>query len=232
MAGVALLFMPDDLKKLERHRKTRLAIAGLIFIFGLLAVVSDSQQKAAETERAAKERKELTEQIHVLVASATVQATKGDITELGASLMSTLTVGFDRTISASTRGHPVSSNKSSEPIATPATVPTVEHTTMVQRPTVSDDPALPYGLQVIIQSNVIIDPVALGFECDGDVGKVNAFIAGQGAYLNMQIGPADQNHKIAVVRFSFPALKPETPLVVTILSKSKIKVVRGLKLAP
>ena len=35
MAGVALIFMPDDLKKLEEYRRTRLVIATLIFLIGL-----------------------------------------------------------------------------------------------------------------------------------------------------------------------------------------------------
>jgi hypothetical protein len=228
MAGVALLFMTEELKKLEGHRKIRLAFATLVFAVGLGAVISDSAQKASDKAEAQSERDALMKQISTLIASAQVQATGDDITKLGTIVMS----GLDKVISSLHGEKQVKETSKQVPSEKFKSVPTVESTTLVQRPTTSDDPQLPYGLQVIVQSNTTIDPVAMGFECDGEVGKVNFFIAGQGAYLNVQAGPADQNKNIAIVRFSFPPLKPETPMVVTVLSKSQIRVIRGFKLNP
>jgi hypothetical protein len=51
MVGVALVFIADDLKRLERHRTARLVIAAGIFLVGLLAVVSNSKQKADDKNK-------------------------------------------------------------------------------------------------------------------------------------------------------------------------------------
>ena len=225
MAGVALLFMSEELKRLERHRKMRVAFAALVFAVGLGAVVSDSAQKAEDKATAQAERKELMKQISTLIASAQVQSTGDDIKRLGSEMQN----GFDRVISVlhgEKKGSPTAAREK------PTPVPTVENAKLVQRTAPSDDPQLPYGLQVIIQSNVTLDPVAFALECDGEVGKVNFFIAGQGAYMNVQTGVTGPAKNIALVRFSFPPLRPETPLVVTLLSKSQIRVIKAYKLNP
>ena len=112
------------------------------------------------------------------------------------------------------------------------TVPTIENTRLVQKSVPSNDPQFPFGLQVIIQSNIVIQPVALALECDGEIGKVSFFIGGQGVYMNVQTGIAGANKNVAVVRFSFPSLTPESPMVVTLLSKTQVKVVKASKLNP
>jgi hypothetical protein len=100
----------------------------------------------------------------------------------------------------------------------------VQNLTFTQRKAPSNDPALPYGLQIIIQSNITIQPVGFAFVCTGEVGKLNFFIAGQGAYMNVQTGIAGEKNTVGFVKFSFPPLTPETPLVVTLLSKGDIRV--------
>jgi hypothetical protein len=55
-AGFALMFMPDDLKKLERHRTARLIIAAVLMLLGLGAVLSESVQKSEEATAANAER--------------------------------------------------------------------------------------------------------------------------------------------------------------------------------
>ena len=181
MGGVALLFMSEELKRLERHRKLRVALATLIFAVGLGAVVSDSIQKADDKATAQAERGELMKQISTLIASAQIQATGDHIKQLGTQMKD----GFDRVV-ATLKGE--GKAVAPAPLEKPTSVPTVENTTLVQRSAPSSDPQLPYGLQVILQSNVVLDPVAIALECNGEVGKVNFFIAGQGAYLNVQTG--------------------------------------------
>jgi hypothetical protein len=82
---------------------------------------------------------------------------------------------------------------------------------------------------VIIQSNIVLQPVGFGLQCDGDIGDFSFFIAGEGAYLNVR-----QGHRGNTLEFSFnfPALSPENSLVVTILSKTQIRVVRAYKIPP
>jgi hypothetical protein len=50
--------------------------------------------------------------------------------------------------------------------------------------------------------------------------------------MNVQTGRAGPANNIAVVRFSFPPLRPETPLVITLLSKAQIRVTKAYKLNP
>jgi hypothetical protein len=72
MAGVALLFMPDDLKKLEDYRRTRLVIAALIFLVGLGAVISNSAQKTADRKESDSKSQKLTDQVTSLIGQQTV----------------------------------------------------------------------------------------------------------------------------------------------------------------
>jgi len=67
MAGVALIFMPDDLKKLEGYRKIRLAIAAVIFLIGLGAVISNSAQKATDKKVSDDKSQMLTDQVTSLI---------------------------------------------------------------------------------------------------------------------------------------------------------------------
>ena len=71
MAGVALLFMPDDLKKLDQHRTIRLIIAAVIFVFGLGAVISNSAQKSADKADSDTKSQKLTDQVTNLINQQT-----------------------------------------------------------------------------------------------------------------------------------------------------------------
>jgi hypothetical protein len=72
MAGVALLFMPDDLKRLEEYRKTRLVIAALIFLVGLGAVISNSAQKTTDKKESDNKSQKLTDQVTSLIGQQNV----------------------------------------------------------------------------------------------------------------------------------------------------------------
>jgi hypothetical protein len=100
-------------------------------------------------------------QISTLITSAQVQATKDDVARIGVQVKN----GSDQIVAA-IKGKPLPPAVN-PPKQSDQQVPTVEHTTLVQRPTVSDTPEFPYALQVIVQSNITLDPVALGFKCDG-----------------------------------------------------------------
>jgi hypothetical protein len=232
--GIALFFVPEKLKKLEDHPRLRYVVAlGLIIIalfVGVGGVISSlvqktEQKKVAEKEKneARIEREELRKQVSTLINSAQVQATSDDIKKLRSEIQN----GFNRAVSA------ITGKQIQTPQPEPEKpLPTIENTRLVQRNFPSSDPQFPYGLQVIIQSNIVIQPVAFALECDGEVGKVSFFIAGQAVYMNVQTGIADSNKNVAIIRFSFPPLTPENPMVVTLLSKTQVKVVKASKLNP
>jgi len=182
-------------------------------------VISNSLQKSEQKEKSETERKELRGQIGQLISSAQIQATGDDIKRLDTHIGE----GFAN-VTAAIKGvrrevHPP--QVAVGPQLPPALA---QHLTFTQRRAPSSNPALPYGLQVIIQTNINIQPVGFAFVCTGEVGDINFFIAGQGAYMNVQTGIAGEKKNIGFVKFSFPPLTPETPMVVTLLSKGDIRV--------
>lgn len=209
-------------KRLEGRARLRWSIAVLVIAFGLGAWSSDRIQSSMERAASAQERSLLQKQIGQLISASQIQATNDDIHRLDANV----TAEFSSVIAA-IKGVKIS------PKTTPAQNPgpqlppaLVQNLTFTQRRAPSSTPNLPYGLQVIIQTNINIQPVGFAFECTGEVGNIGFFVAGQGAYMNVQTGIAGEKKNIGFVKFSFPPLAPETPLVVTLLSKEDIRVTK------
>lgn len=218
--GIAIIFMKELDKCLEHKTALRWTLAIVVIAFGVLAWLSDRTQFSIEKSASMEERKLLQGQIGQLISASQIQATSDDIQKLDAHM----TEGF-ATVVAAIRGVKAAATTTPQQKVGPQLPPAlVQNLTFTQRRAPSSAPSLPYGLQIIIQSNITIQPVGFAFVCDGEVGKVQFFIAGQGAYLNVQTGIAGEKKNIGYVRFSFPPLQPETPLVVTLLSKGDIRV--------
>jgi hypothetical protein len=92
-----------------------------------------------------------------------------------------------------------------------------------ERRTDSPKKEFPYALQVIIQTSAVIEHPAFRIECDGEIAEGDFFIAGQPIMMNKGWG-ADKN--VFSLRLGFPPLTPESSMVVTLLSKSPIRVKR------
>jgi len=103
-------------------------------------------------------------------------------------------------------------------------VPTqpVAHVRFAERQVSSSTDAAPYGLQVIIQTDVPIQNAAFKIHCDGIIYNGRFFVAGQGAMMNVY--QKIINGTTFTFRFGFPAFTPDSPIVVTLLAKSKIRV--------
>jgi hypothetical protein len=98
---------------------------------------------------------------------------------------------------------------------------------MIQQPAPSNNPQLPYALQVIVQTEQRTFPVSLAFGCTGPIGGMTYFVAGQltTSFTDL-VANAGQGKSTAVLRFSSPVLTPNTPLVVTLYSKTEIRVLQ------
>jgi hypothetical protein len=107
--GVALLFMTDDLKRLEKYRKTRLGIAAIVFMLGLGAVVSDNAQKLDERKAAKAERDESDGDRHALTKQVTELITQQAVLQAEVKSFS------DRNLPHSLGGH----TRGGEPHAPP-----------------------------------------------------------------------------------------------------------------
>jgi hypothetical protein len=213
--GAIIPFLPELPTLIAKKAGARLTIAFTCFFVAWAAIVSNHLQRMSDD----KERTATREQIGQLIAAAQIQATSDDVKRLDSHIGE----GFAN-VTASIRGV--------KPVVRPPQVATgpqlppalVQHLTFTQRRAPSSDPSLPYGLQVIIQTNINIQPVGFAFACTGEVGDVKFFIAGQSAYLSVATGISGEKKNIAFVKFAFPSLAPETPLVVTLLSKEDIRV--------
>lgn len=107
-----------------------------------------------------------------------------------------------------------------EPGLPPAVVSEIRFT---ERRTDSPKKEFPYALQVIIQTNVAIQPAAFKIECDGELAEGSFFVAGQPALMNVRFGTSGN---VFVLSFGMPAFTPESSIVATLLSKSPIRVKR------
>lgn len=231
----AFLFFPEVLKSLEKYKKIRFIIFCLIIIVGIGAVISSQIQRNKDTVARKEDQQTIKDlnksidtlksQIQTFVNAIKTFVTVEDIKQINSQMQTGMQSGFDRVVAA-IKGKPV---MPSAPIPTPAPVPTIENTRLIQRPTTSDRTEFPYALQVIIQSNVTLQSVALGLECDGIIGDFTWFIAGQMAYMSVMKGISGN---VAELRFSYPPLTPESALVITVYSKSQIRVVKAYKLHP
>ena len=105
-----------------------------------------------------------------------------------------------------------------------STVPTqpVTHIRFVERQVSSTTDLAPYALQVIIQTDVPIQNAGFKIQCDGIIHSGRFFVAGQGVMMNV--------HQQIIAgttfafRFGFPTFTPDSPIVVTLMAKSKIRV--------
>jgi hypothetical protein len=168
-----------------------------------------------------KQKRQLENQIRTFSAAVQIAATKDDIQGLTAHIDD----GFSNLVAAIKGVKPPPPTKKVTPVEPQLPPPLVRNLVFTQRRAPSTDPRFPYGLQVIIQSNINIQPVGFAFVCDGEISKVDFFVAGQGAYFNVLTGISGDKKNVGLVKFSFPALTPETPLVVTLLSKTDVRVV-------
>jgi hypothetical protein len=94
-----------------------------------------------------------------------------------------------------------------------------------QRRIPSDDPKLPFGLEVVIQTDAQIEPVAIAVICDGPIGRGNAGFANGGMYMMTNSGIAEGHPNIFLAEWKEPAWTPEQPIVVALFSQTAINAV-------
>jgi hypothetical protein len=103
------------------------------------------------------------------------------------------------------------------------TVPHPNHTRYAQRNVRSSNANAPYELQVIIETDVPIQNAGFRIECDGPIIDGQFFVTGQPIMMNVRTTKED---KAFVFSFGYPTFTPQSPIVVTLLSKTQIKVTK------
>jgi len=118
----------------------------------------------------------------------------------------------------------IKTKKSVKPIYKPQPElppPTIENLRYVQERAPSNKPEFLYGLRVIIQSTATLQTVYFEIECDGEINDVQL---PTGVYQNNYSGVSKEKNNIAIIKFTNHPVTPAAPLVVTLLSKTDIRV--------
>lgn len=80
----------------------------------------------------------------------------------------------------------------------------------------------PYGLRVTIQTNTPINPVHLKVECDGRISEAHVSFAGPTSVMFNKMTTISND--IFEFSFAMPPFTPQTPLIVTLFSRTRIQV--------
>lgn len=213
--GFALMFMPEAMKLLEGRKTIRWILAGACVVLGIVGFISAHIQRKDND----REQQELKRQIAAVLSASLLQATADDMHGLRNDIVS----GFERVeraIGSLGAQFPPRAEIHAEP---PAAV--VQHIQMSERRVPSTRADAPYGLQVILQTDVQQQPTAFIIECDGEITAGEFFMAGQAVMMGVAYG-VQPDKKRFYLRVSFPPFTPQSPIVVTLLSKSAVRVTR------
>jgi len=160
----------------------------------------------------ARHHQEVVESQARQLAQPGIIATRDDIASLSAGMKD----GFTEVLEA-IKGVHARVNKPPEEVP-PAVV---RHLRFTEKRIASNSDKSPYALQVTIQTDVTMQPVSLRVRFDGDIDDAKFFEAGQAVYMNVRTSTQGNTFAFS---FGFPPFPPESPIVVTVLSKSPVRV--------
>jgi hypothetical protein len=222
--GIAVIFMSEQLKRLENRPRWRWGIAVTIIVFGCLAFISNQIQKGEDKTN----QKALRGQIGTLINNSETQANSGDMK----ALTDAVSTGFDRLEAAITGSHSAPEKIPSKQGAIQDRRSPSESIRFTQKRVPSTDPENnPYALQIIVQTNVTISPVGLAFNFTGPISSIDFFLAGQPVTMMTQTFVSD-DPKIGIVRVGSPALSPDSPMVVNVRSKKNVHLISIDRVSP
>jgi hypothetical protein len=215
LLGVILAIIPAKVAELEQHKTFgkvwKWGISGFLVLVGVTGFLQGRADK-----------KVFQTQISQLTSQVTIEATKTDIEKLG----NKMDEGFGRVVDAIAELRAAILHKSPPKATTttvtpPTIVPSVQHLHFSERRVTSDNPASPYALQVVIQTDVTVDSPRLLLRFSGAIDEGDFFLAGSA--LTMMHRTQISNPRIALrLGFDFPSWKPESPIVVTVKSKQEV----------
>lgn len=174
----------------------------------------DDKEKTHATEGLQASIRNLESQTTALMNATRLQATLDDFKHLEAVILD--------------KKRPISPVHPESQTLPPAIV---EHVRIIQRRAASDKSEAPFGLQVIMQTDVSIQPVAFRVVFDHEISDGNAFIVGEGAYTSMATGFSN-DRKAFVFSWHSPAFTPSSSLVVSVQSKFDLRVAKIEKIQP
>ncbi len=220
--GIELTFRPPEDRRSKVRARVEVSLSALaLLVFTVWGTVR-SEMATRELQETVRN---LQSQTFTLMNALRLQITLDDFRHLEGQMADR----FDR-LEMAIKGAKIPPQSSQQQTRSlPPAV--VEHVRIVQRRAASDNPNTPYGLQVVMQTDVAIQPVAFRIECDREISDGNVFIVGQGAYTSFATG-FTEDKKAFLFSFRTPAFTPDSSLVVSLRSKYDIRVTKVEKIQP
>lgn len=119
-------------------------------------------------------------------------------------------------------GHKAPTKPITKPPEKPPAI--LEHIRYSERRVPSTQPAAPYGLQVIIQTDVTVQHPEIEVDFDGPISNGNFFLAGHAVMMDVST-TISADRKSFTVSFGFPDWTPDAPVVITVTSAQAVSVV-------
>jgi len=207
----------------NRHWFILYGVVGILLLVAQFYYLrKDDREKFEQTKDLKTEIGNLKEQTTTLLNAVRLQATIEDFRHLETVIGN----GFAHLESV------IREKKVVPQITTQPTEPAVvENIRIVQHRAASDDQNAPYGLQVLMQTNIVVQPVAFSISCDRAITEAKVFIVGEGVYT-MFAKKFSDDRKTFMFSFHSPPFRPESSLVVALQSKEDLHVVRVDKIQP
>ncbi len=225
IAGAAALatFMPGQVTAFEGW-VTRHPWRFRAFFVGVFALTGWGAYEQRQESQA------LNAQLNTLVAASATQATAEDVRGLRQEVRDgfvNLQGSMDRVASAIVAGALVTTTTTttspSQTTTSTSPPPILRHLRFTEQRIPSDKPESPYGLRVIIQTDISTQPTSLQLQFDGPIDNGTFFVTGQGIMMNVLTTRSSDGRTFGL-SFAFPPWTPASPIVVTIYSKGAVRV--------
>jgi len=118
--------------------------------------------------------------------------------------------------------------KAEQTIKDARAVPHEPRLTFTQRDILPAYSEYPFGIEVIIQTDKAIQPLALMLTCDGEIGKdANiTFFRGMTFATNVGHGIVNGHPNLWLIHYDAPAFLPKDQIVVSLYSKTRINAIK------
>jgi hypothetical protein len=238
--GFIVIAVPAKSENKEQHMRWRYILGGLLIAFGVLTWI----QQSRAVRQAAQDRESAIQETSTSVAAATSASVTKTVTDLYSKMLSdqkdqiaqlqSQLAAQSKDVSA-IKGSNIVTGKT--PIKVEVTNPSPGSSAPSPQPPVltgmriasqkripSGDPKLPYGLEVVVQTDVDISPVRVAVVCDGPIGS-GRFV-GTGVYTMINQGTAVGHPEMFLVQWATPTWTPDQPIVVHLFSETAINAIR------
>jgi len=130
----------------------------------------------------------------------------------------------------SKKQHNIPAKKFTEHQHSAVPAPILANIIVSEKQIVSVDRQFSYGLEIILQTDKSIEPVAFIIEFSEEIGKGSAEFVSSSLYVKSNRGIIENNNMLHF-KWESPAFTPDRPIKITVFSKNYVKMV-GYQMVP